>query len=332
MRDSGIARAAGRRVGACARVGRRAGLSMALSRCPGSVGRGAHAAAPVGLVVVGLVALGVGGELEEHLLEPVAAGLAQLDEGDAPPGRRRGRHARGRRRRAAGRRAAGRRRGRWCSGDADRTPAPARRRGASGRRRAHLRAGGGEQVVLRAVGDDAAAADDDEVVGDDLDLVQQVRREQDGAAAVGVRRAAGRASTGCRPGPARWPARRGSAPAGRRAARAAMPEPLPHAEGVVADAASGLLVGRARRARACRRRGSAGRPIVRTASVRISRPVRPACCAEASRRTPDLASGLGRSAKRRPDHVGGAGGRRGAGRRSRASSSTCRRRSGRGSR
>ena len=32
---------------------------------------------------MGLVALGLGGELEEHLLEPGAVGVAELDEGDA---------------------------------------------------------------------------------------------------------------------------------------------------------------------------------------------------------------------------------------------------------
>ncbi len=47
-------------------------------------------------------------------------------------------------------------------------------------------AGRGEQLGLGALGDDAAVADDDEVVGDDLDLVEQVRGEQHGGAAVGV--------------------------------------------------------------------------------------------------------------------------------------------------
>ena len=44
----------------------------------------------------------------------------------------------------------------------------------------------------------------------------------------------------------------------------------------------------------------AGSPMVRWAMVRISRPVRPACWAEASSRTPTSRPGLGRSAKRRP--------------------------------
>ena len=47
------------------------------------------------------------------------------------------------------------------------------------------RAGRGEQLGLAALGDDPAVADDDEVVGDRLDLAQQVGGEQDRAAAVG---------------------------------------------------------------------------------------------------------------------------------------------------
>ena len=43
--------------------------------------------------------------------------------------------------------------------------------------------------------------------------------------------------------------------------------------------------------------------MVRWAMVRISRPVRPACWAEASSRTPTSSPGLGRSAKRRPATV-----------------------------
>ena len=43
-----------------------------------------------------------------------------------------------------------------------------------------------------------------------------------------------------------------------------------------------------------------GRPMVSAAIVRISRPVRPACWAEASRRTPTSRPGLGRSANRSP--------------------------------
>ena len=41
--------------------------------------------------------------------------------------------------------------------------------------------------------------------------------------------------------------------------------------------------------------------MVRWAIVRISRPVRPACCAEASSKTPTSRPGLGSSANRRPE-------------------------------
>ena len=43
--------------------------------------------------------------------------------------------------------------------------------------------------------------------------------------------------------------------------------------------------------------------MVRAATSRVSRPVRPACCAEASRRTPTSRPGLGRSAYLRPRTV-----------------------------
>ena len=56
----------------------------------------------------------------------------------------------------------------------------ARRRGAG------EGAGGCEQLLLCAGGDDLAVADDDEVIGDDLDLVQEVRGQQHGSALVGV--------------------------------------------------------------------------------------------------------------------------------------------------
>ena len=52
--------------------------------------------------------------------------------------------------------------------------------------RAGERAGAGEQLVLGALGDDLAVADDDDLVGDALDLVEQVRAEQHRAALVGV--------------------------------------------------------------------------------------------------------------------------------------------------
>ncbi len=70
-------------------------------------------------------------------------------------------------------------------------------------------AGAGEQLLGRALRDDLPVPDDDDVVGDPLDLVEQVRAEQHRAAAGGEARAAGRASSGCRPGRGRWRARRG---------------------------------------------------------------------------------------------------------------------------
>ncbi len=51
---------------------------------------------------------------------------------------------------------------------------------------ADVGAGGLQELGLAALGDDPAVADHDQVVGDHLDLVQQVRREQHGAALVGV--------------------------------------------------------------------------------------------------------------------------------------------------
>src|SRR4029079_14465637 len=49
--------------------------------------------------------------------------------------------------------------------------------------------------------------------------------------------------------------------------------------------------------------GAGRRLMLRAALGRISRPVRPACWAEASRRTPTSRPGLGRSANRSPSMV-----------------------------
>ena len=54
-----------------------------------------------------------------------------------------------------------------------------------------------------------------------------------------------------------------------------------------------------------------GRPIVRWARVRISRPVRPACCAEASSRTPTSRAGVGQVGEPAPVDRGGPRGGRG---------------------
>ena len=109
---------------------------------------------------------------------------------------------------------------------------------------ADQRARCGEQVGLAAVGHDHAAADDHQVVGDDLDLVQQVRGQQDGAAALGEALEqpahpvdAGRVeSVG---GLVQDQHLRVTEQCVRDA------EPLPHAEGVVADPAVALAAGQA---------------------------------------------------------------------------------------
>ena len=101
-----------------------------------------------------------------------------------------------------------------------------------------------QQLGLGALGDDAAVADEHEVVGDDLDLVQQVRGQQDGPALVGVR-----------PEQVAHPADAGRVePVGRLVEdqhlgladqRGGDAEPLAHAERVVADPATGLVLGEA---------------------------------------------------------------------------------------
>ena len=101
-----------------------------------------------------------------------------------------------------------------------------------------------EQLVLGALGHDAALADHDDVVGDDLDLVEQVAGEQHGAALVGVpaEQVAHPADAGGVEAVGRLVEDQhlGVAEEGGRDA-----EPLAHAERVVADPAAGLLVGEA---------------------------------------------------------------------------------------
>jgi hypothetical protein len=124
--------------------------------------------------------LGVGGELKEHLLQTRAVGGTELDQGD--PGLVRdaadrlgiGLDAQG----AAAGAGAGGREGNSGGGQ--------RRGELIGLQRPDVSACGRQQVVLGALGDDAAVADDDQVVRDDLDLVQQVRGQQDGCAEVGA--------------------------------------------------------------------------------------------------------------------------------------------------
>ena len=83
-------------------------------------------------------------------------------------------------------------------------------------------------------------ADDDEVVGDDLDLVQQVRGQQDGAAAVGVvaEQVAHPPDAGRVEAVGRLVEDEDLGVAEQRVGDA---QPLPHAEGVVAEPAVGLL-------------------------------------------------------------------------------------------
>ena len=134
---------------------------------------GGHAIAPSSWCGV---TLRLGGELEEHLLQAGAVGRPQLHD-------------------------------RYAGGEGDlpdqlgvglrEQPVLADGRGADTRveegtghdltlGRPHDGPRGPQQVALGALGHDAAVADHHEVVGDHLDLVEQVGGEQHGAAAVGV--------------------------------------------------------------------------------------------------------------------------------------------------
>ncbi len=145
---------------------------MSRTRC-GRGGR-AHAGAPPG-GRRGRLAGVVGSELEEHLLEPGALGGLQLDQHD--PGRRSGAADVDRLHLAA--EAA-------VTGGRASMPAPLQRplqRG--GVRRLHVGAGRLQQLGAGALRDDLAAADHDQLVGDHLDLVEQVGGEQHGATVGG---------------------------------------------------------------------------------------------------------------------------------------------------
>ena len=98
-------------------------------------------------------------------------------------------------------------------------------------------AGGGEQLVLAALATIRPLADDDQVVGDDLDLVQQVRGQQHGAAAVGeaAQQVAHPADAGRVEPVGRLVEDQHPRVAEQRGGDA---EALPHAEGVVADPAA----------------------------------------------------------------------------------------------
>ena len=168
---------------------------------PGRAVEGGHATAPSWWLVAGGLALGLGGELEEHLLQAGAVGRAQLDERYAG-GEGDGSDLRGfgMGEEAVGpdggggdacldsARAATSRSG--CAAPILRSGAgrpwlPPRRCGRCRSRRGHRR-----RPRSRAAGGRRAAR------------CRRGRRS----------RAAGRASTGCPPGRGRWPARRGSAP------------------------------------------------------------------------------------------------------------------------
>ena len=122
-------------------------------------------------------------------------------------------------------------------------PAPASTRPSRSRSVARTRVPGGvQQLGLGALGDDPAVADHHDVVGDDLDLVQQVRGEQDGPAPV--REVAQQVAHPADPA--------GVEPVGGLVEdqHAGVPdqggpdaEPLPHAERVVADPTLGLGAG-----------------------------------------------------------------------------------------
>ena len=161
------------------------------------------------------------------------------------------------------------------------------------------------------------------------DLGEQVAGHQHGAAAAGLVRAAGRASSGCRAGRGRWRARRGSAPRGRRAARrrsraaGACPSSSP-------SRAGRARVGRGRpasstsstRARRMAAGGGQHAQVVAAAAARdgSSRP-------RARRRPGARMRQLARSAARRRSRCRRSGG---PGRAACAASCSCRRRWGRG--
>ena len=76
-----------------------------------------------------------------------------------------------------------------------------------------------DELADRALLDQPAPADDDEVVGHQRHLRQQVAADEHRACPGGRGARGRRGSSGCPRGRARWPARRGSPCAGRRAAR-----------------------------------------------------------------------------------------------------------------
>ena len=177
--------------------------------------------------------LGVGGELEEELLQPGTVRGPQLDEWDA------GLVGHVTDSFGVGIRAQGPVAG--VDHDTSARQGVCQPLGVSA---TDVGAGGGQQLGLGALCDDPAVADDDEVVGDDLDLVEEVRGQQHGGAPVCVvaEQVAHPANAG------------GVEPVGRfvEDQDGRLPEQglrdtqsLPHAEGVVANAPPGLRLGEA---------------------------------------------------------------------------------------
>jgi hypothetical protein len=125
-------------------------------------------------------ALGVCGELQEHLLQTCAFGVAEFDEGhvglvgDVSDQFRVGLDPQ----RPAGSEVGALVDCGWDAGlgvmDAGDGEGGGQLVGVSG---ADVGSGAGEELSLGAVGDDAAVSDDDEIICDDLDLVEQVRGE-----------------------------------------------------------------------------------------------------------------------------------------------------------
>ena len=172
---------------------------------------GGHARAPsVRWCRAWLVTLGVGGELEEQVLEAGAVGGPQLDEGDALGGRDLADlHGLG----VAAQPVAGRH-----GGDALRASASQQRLVLDG---LHVGAAGLQQLLPWCPGRRSGRRPI-RISSSAIRSTSCSRCEESSTVPprVGVLLAAARASSGCPPGPGRWPARRGSGSAGRRAARA----------------------------------------------------------------------------------------------------------------
>ena len=205
---------------------------------------------------VGVVLDGVAGQAHERLLERCLLGR-QLVQDDAVR-RRRARRSLGARGRAP--------RARPRSSLVTVTPGPAssvaqpRRLGVRTRTARPLDACA-TNVVDGRVGDQPSAADDDQVLRGQRHLAHQVRGEEDRPALGRELLAAGCGSRGCPRGRGRSPARRGSACAGRRAARRRCRGAGPCRARSVPTRLRATLR-RARRARSPRRRARAPMPCV----------------------------------------------------------------------